>query len=126
MKIQDYVFKFDGDFYHPIMDDIKVSTIRANSKPVDIGDLVYGYFQSIEKACVLEIINHYSMRLKDLRGYEAQNEGYGHQDLLKHELKNIYPTLNDEDYVFIYQFKVIRNKVRQDINSFLDNMKKEG
>ena len=36
--INDYVLKFHEDFYNPIIDEVKYSTIRDEPKPIDKGD----------------------------------------------------------------------------------------
>lgn len=105
VKTNDYILKFNEDFYNPIFDDIKKATIRADSKPLDIDDFVIATFQPSDKLLLLCIDEHYAMRLKDLSINEAKNEGYCHEDLLKHELKAIYPELKENDYVYIYKFR---------------------
>lgn len=104
VKTTDYVLKFNEDFYTPIREGIKTATTRADSKPLDIGDFCIATFQPSDKLLVLRIDGHYAMRLKDLDLADARQEGYYHEDLLKHELKTIYPDLNRDDYVYIYRF----------------------
>lgn len=104
VKTVDYILRFHEDFYQPIKGEYKVSTIRAGSKPLDIGDFVIATFEPSDDLLLLQIEEHYAMRLKDLTSNEAKNEGYRHPDLLKHELRNICPDLKDNDYVYIYKF----------------------
>ena len=118
MKPVDYFLKFHTDFYHPINEGIKVSTIRDESKPLNINDICVAYFPLGKKALLLRIDNHYAKRLKDLGEIEAQNEGYYHPDMLRHELVNIYPNLTDEDYVYIYEFTLVKG-YRQTVLQFL-------
>ena len=47
MKINDYVLKFNKEFYQPIEERAKESTIRKNSKPINIGDYVVAYFPEL-------------------------------------------------------------------------------
>lgn len=108
VKLSDYILKFHPDFYNPIRGDYKVSTIRAESKPLNINDYVIATFAPSDKVLSIRIEEHYAMRLKDLTKHEAKMEGYYHQDLLRHELKNIYPDLKDDDYVYIYIFHRLR------------------
>ena len=104
----EYILKFDKDFYQPIMEEIKTSTIRAASKPLNVGDICYAYFPDIQTVMFLLITDHYAKRLCDLNKEDALTEGYLHENLLKHELKNIYPHLEDHDYVYIYKFQGVR------------------
>ena len=104
----DYILKFNSDFYQPIIEKVKTSTIRASSKPLKIGDICYTYFPDIQTVMFLMITDHYARKLHDLNKNDALNEGYNHEDLLKRELKNIYPELKDDDYVYIYRFQGVQ------------------
>ena len=105
----DYVLKFNADFYQPIMEEIKTSTIRADTKPLKVGDVCYAYFPDIKTVMFLLITDHYAKKVHDLNKDDAYAEGYLHEDLLKHELRrNIYPELLDTDYVYIYKFQGVR------------------
>lgn len=117
--INDYVLKFHEDFYNPIIDEVKYSTIRDEPKPIDKGDYVFASFKPSNNAVLLRIIEHYAMKLKDLTRKEVHNEGYLHKDILKHELHHIYPNLKDDDYVYIYLFERILHK------HLVDEFKKE-
>lgn len=124
--VSDYVLKFHKDFYNPIKTGDKVTTIRASSKPLNIDDFVFAYFPP-DEALLFLITDHYAKQLKDLDYHEAICEGYKHPDLLKHELKNIYPNLKDNDYVYIYKFNIIRGN-QEDIElcqEFLDKIREE-
>lgn len=100
-----YILTFNSSFYNPIMEEIKTSTIRANSKPLRVGDICYGYFPDIQTVLFLLITDHYAKKVYDLNKDDALAEGYLHEDLLKKELKNIYSDLEEDDYVYIYKFK---------------------
>ena len=101
----DYILKFNSSFYNPIMEEIKTSTIRADSKPLNVGDICYAYFNDIQTVMFVLIKDHYAKRVMDLNKDDALTEGYLHEDLLKKELTNIYPDLAVDDYVYIYKFK---------------------
>ena len=100
-----YVFKFHDDFWWPIINDIKTSTIRDSSKPVNIHETVTALFKPSGNKKEIKITKHYAVRFKDIDNEIAEKEGYLHDDLLKHELRNIYPNLKDDDYVYVYEFK---------------------
>ena len=110
VKPVDYILKFHEDYYTLIEESIKKATSRAESKPLDIGDFVIATFLPSDKLLLLRIEGHYAMRLKDLGRDDARQEGYYHEDLLKHELKTIYPDLKPDDYVYIYRFYNVRGK----------------
>ena len=117
VKVNEYQLKFHEDYYQPIREEIKIATTRNKPKPLNIGDFVIATFLPSDKLMLLQIKEHYAMRLKDLTETEAKREGYFHEDLLKHELKTIYPDLTDEDYVYIYKFKR-RTESRTALNTF--------
>lgn len=121
----DYILKFNSSFYNPIMEEIKTSTIRANSKPLNVGDICYAYFNDIQTVMFVLITDHYAKRVMDLNKDDALTEGYLHEDLLKNELKNIYPDLAREDYVYIYKFKGLSvDEESQDLlEQFLEQQK---
>lgn len=120
MKINDYVLKFNKEFYQPIEERAKESTIIKNSKPINIGDYVVAYFPEIKQGLLLRITEHYAKKLKELSYIEATCEGYCHKDLLIHAIKNIYPELKEDDYVHFYKFDRINNAGTQTrINDFL-------
>lgn len=99
-----YILKFHDDFYTPIMDFVKVSTIRDEPKPINKGDLIEVCFKPSERLRTVRILNHYAIKFHDLTDDIAKKEGYLHRDLLKHELLNIYPELKPDDYIYIYEF----------------------
>lgn len=121
-----YTLKFNGDFFQPIMDEVKTSTMRINSKPIKIGDYCYAHFIDINRVILLKITDHYAKKVHDLNKDDAYCEGYLHEDLLKHELRHkIYPELKDDDYVYIYKFKGVTDtrvngeNVRELLNNFI-------
>ena len=121
----DYILKFNSSFYNPIMEEIKTSTIRDKSKPLNVGDICYAYFKDIQTVMFVLITDHYAKRVMDLNKDDALTEGYLHEDLLKNELKNIYPDLAREDYVYIYKFKGLSvDEESQDLlEQFLEQQK---
>ena len=107
MKINDYVLKFNKEFYYPIKQGTKESTIRKNTKPMAVGDYVVAFFPELKQGLLLKITEQYAKKLNELSYEEAKNEGYMHSDLLKHTLKCIYSDLKGGDYVYIYEFTTI-------------------
>ena len=100
-----YKLKFHDDFYNPILEGVKVATSRSEPKPIDKGDVIEVFFKPSNRKCKLKILKHYAIRFKDIDEDNAKSEGYLHEDLLKHELKNIYPDLKPNHYIYIYQFQ---------------------
>ena len=121
VKTVDYILKFHEDFYHPIKEELKISTTRRTSKPINIGDFVIATFEPSDKLLILRIDGHYAKKLKDLSRNDAVNEGYYHANLLKHELRMIYPEICDDDYVYIYQFTAIRDRAKTPLREFEAN-----
>lgn len=102
-----YQLKFDDDFYHPILAGYKVATSRSEPKPIGRGDVIEALFKPSDMTLKLEILRHYAIRFEDITSDVAKREGYVHEDLLKHELKNIYPDIRPQHYIYIYEFKRI-------------------
>ena len=100
----DYVLKFHDDFHNPIMRGVKISTIRDKPKPINKGDLIDVCFKPSERTRTIKILRHYAIKFNDINDDIANKEGYLHKDLLKHELKNIYPSIQPDDYIYIYEF----------------------
>lgn len=120
MKINDYVLKFNKEFYYPIKQGTKESIIRKNTKPLNVRDYVVAYFPELKQGLLLEIIEHYAKKLNELSHKEAVCEGYYHSDLLIHSIKKIYPDLKEDDYVYFYKFNRINNAgTKTRINDFL-------
>ena len=123
MKINDYVLKFNKEFYYPIKQGTKESTIRKNTKPLNVGDYVVAFFPELKQGLLLQITEHYAKKLNELSHKEAECEGYYHSDLLIHSIKKIYLELKEDDYVYFYKFVVKMNKpnVEQKIVDFLES-----
>ena len=122
MKINDYVLKFNKEFYQPIKDGTKESTIRKNTKPMNIGDYVVAYFPELKQGLLLKITEHYAKKLNELSNNEAKCEGYYHADLLKHTMRCIYSDLNADDYVYFYKFRRVNEYgVGRKIVDFLES-----
>ena len=99
-----YVLKFNDDFYDPIMAGIKTSTIRDEPKPINKGDIIDVCFKPSERKRTIKILRHYAIKFNDINNDIAKREGYLHKTLLEHELKNIYPNLKSDDYIYVYEF----------------------
>lgn len=92
--------KFKPYFFEPLRSMKKMATIRKSDKGLKKGDLVrcafegmdFGLFQVV--GCVEQV------KFKDLSNIHAWFEGYRHVDLLKHELRNIYPDICDDTVLF--------------------------
>lgn len=123
MKINDYVLKFNKEFYYPIKQGTKESTIRKNTKPLNVGDYVVAFFPELKQGLLLKITEHYAKKLNELSHKEAKDEGYYHRDLLIHSIKKIYPELKEDDYVYFYKFvkKMSEYGVEQQIVDFLES-----
>ena len=94
MNINDYVLKFNEEFYYPIKEGVKESTIRKSSKPLNVGDYVVAFFPELKKGLLLKIVEHYAKKLNELSYIEAACEGYCHKDLLIHAIK-LHETLTE-------------------------------
>ena len=103
--------KFSEDFKIPIMERVKISTSRLSDKHLSVGDEFRFVFVPIgnNRGCDLRgvITKVERVKFKNLSNVHADNEGYGHVELLKHELRHFYPDVRWDSIVYIYQFQVI-------------------
>lgn len=103
--------KFDEDFKNPIIDGCKISTSRLSDKDLIVGDefkFVFIPFENNYDYNLMGVITKVeSVKFKNLSRVHAENEGYFHVDLLKHELKHFYPDIRWDTIVYIYSFQVI-------------------
>lgn len=110
LKINDYQMKLHPDFFNPIHGLIKKSTIRLDKKPIHEHDLIYLTFPPTGKKLLVEIQMIYTIKYGNLTHAQAMYEGYRHVDLLKHELKNIYPDITDDTLLYVYHFTIKTNE----------------
>ena len=92
--------EFKPYFFEPLRSMEKRATIRKSDKGLKKGDIVECTVKG-SIFCLHRIVQRVEeVRSKDLNGRHAWVEGYTHVDLLKHELRNIYPDLHDDTILF--------------------------
>ncbi len=92
--------KFKPYFFEPLRSRKKMSTIRKSDKGLKKGDLVECWFEGTG-FCLLRVVWRVEqVKFKDLKHNHAWFEGYRHVDLLKHELKSIYPDICGDTVLF--------------------------
>lgn len=92
--------KFRKDYLEPLRSRKKMSTIRKSDKGLKKGDLVECWFEGTG-FCLLRVVRRVEqVKFKDLKHNHAWFEGYRHVDLLKHELKSIYPDICGDTVLF--------------------------
>ena len=97
--------EFENYFMEPLRSIEKKATIRKSDKGLKKEDIVECAFKG-SSFCLHRIVQRVEeVRFKDLNGRHAWFEGYNHVDLLKHELRNIYPDLQDDTILFQIKFK---------------------
>ncbi len=92
--------KFKPYFFEPLRSRKKMATIRKSDKGLKKGDLVECWFEGTG-FCLLRVVRRVEqVKFKDLKHNHAWFEGYKHVDLLKHELKSIYPDICGDTVLF--------------------------
>lgn len=92
--------KFKNYFISPLMSLGKRATIRKSDKGLEKGDPVKCVFEEMD-FCLFQIVRSVEkVKFKDLDNTHAWFEGYRHVDLLKHELKSIYPDICGDTVLF--------------------------
>lgn len=98
--------EFKPYFFEPLRSMEKRATIRKSDKGLKKGDIVECTVKG-SLFCLHRIVRRVEeVRFKDLNMRHAWFEGYNHVDLLKHELRNIYPDLHDDTILFQIKFKL--------------------
>lgn len=99
------ILKFKPYFIDPLRSMKKVSTIRKTDKGLKKEDLVECVFEGTTFSIFRIVESVEQVKFKELDDACAWSEGYSHVDLLKHELKIIYPDLHDDTILFQIKFE---------------------
>lgn len=98
--------EFENYFMEPLRSMEKRATIRKSDKGLKKGDIVECTVKG-SIFCLHRIVRRVEeVRFKDLNMRHAWFEGYKHVDLLKHELKIIYPDICDDTVLFQILFEI--------------------
>lgn len=97
--------KFKPYFIEPLRSMRKISTIRKSDKGLKKGDVVECVFEGCRVSWLRRVRCVEQVKFKELDHNHAWLEGYKHVDLLKHELKIIYPDLHDDTILFQIKFE---------------------
>lgn len=92
--------KFDDCLIDLLLDWTKTSTIRKNTdlKPKD-------YFSVPQIDTVFQVASIKRIRFDEIDKTIAKKEGYLHENLLKRELKRIYPNIENNDLLYQIEFQ---------------------
>lgn len=97
--------KFKPYFIEPLRSMKKISTIRKSDKELKKGDVVECVFEGCRVSWLRRVRCVEQVKFKELDHNHAWLEGYTHVDLLKHELKIIYPDIHDDTVLFQIKFE---------------------
>lgn len=92
--------EFENYFMEPLRSMEKRATIRKSDKGLKEGDLVKCTFEWTDDYLIRRVRSVEKVKFKDLKHNHAWFEGYRHVDLLKHELKSIYPDICGDTVLF--------------------------
>lgn len=101
------LIKFNKEYYKPIKEGLKTQTLRKSNKRLKKEEIVKAIFPGSPDECYLQIINTGYKQFKYLNEEDAKLEGYDSLTDLKKDLLTIYPTLDNFDRLYYYQFKVV-------------------
>lgn len=99
------ILKFKPYFIDPLRSMKKVSTIRKTDKGLKKDDLVECVFEGTTFSIFRIVESIEQFKFEELDHTCAWFEGYTHVDLLKHELKIIYPDICDDTVLFQIKFE---------------------
>lgn len=97
--------EFKPYFFEPLRSMEKRATIRKSDKGLKEGDLVKCTFEWADDYLIRRVRSVEKVKFKDLDNAHAWFEGYKHVDLLKHELRDIYPDICDDTVLFQIKFE---------------------
>lgn len=98
--MQKKCLKFKEYFKAPLCSLEKRSTIRGSQHGLEVGDQVCCEFEESKDYIYKKVAEINEVTFKDLNYRAAWCEGYKHPDLLKHDLKSIYPDVSDDTVLF--------------------------
>lgn len=98
--------KFKDEFYFPIKNGYKVSTIRNERKNLEVGETVYAVFENEELEPIrLEIWSITEKPFNYIGQADARMEGYQKWWQLAKSLVEIYPELKNNPNAIIYKYE---------------------
>ena len=97
--------EFENYFMEPLRSMEKKATIRKSDKGLKEDDLVKCTFEWTDDYLIRRVRSVEKVKFKELNHTSAWFEGYTHVDLLKHELKIIYPDIHDDTILFQIKFE---------------------
>ena len=97
--------EFKPYLFEPLRSMEKRATIRKSDKGLKKDDLVECVFEGTTFSIFRIVESIEQVKFKELDNARAWSEGYRHVDLLKHELKIIYPDLHDDTILFQIKFE---------------------
>lgn len=97
--------EFKPYFLEPLRSMKKISTIRKSDKGLKKDDIVECVFERTNFSVYRIVESIEQFKFKELNHTSAWFEGYTHVDLLKHELKIIYPDIHDDTILFQIKFE---------------------
>lgn len=97
--------EFKPYLFEPLRSMKKISTIRKSDKGLKKDDLVECVFEGTTFSIYRIVESVEQFKFEELDHDHAWFEGYKHVDLLKHELKIIYPDLHDDTILFQIKFE---------------------
>ena len=101
--------KFNKKYYSLIKDGVKTQTLRLARKRLDVqeGDIVTAIFPGTNDTIKIKINKIGYKQFKSINLEDAVHEGFHEVSDLKNELIKIYPSINQFDRLYYYQFEVI-------------------
>lgn len=97
--------EFKPYLFEPLRSMKKMSTIRKSDKGLKKDDIVECVFEGCRVSLLQRVRCVEQVKFKELDHAHAWLEGYHHVDLLKHELKIIYPDIHDDTVLFQIKFE---------------------
>ncbi len=92
--------EFKPYFFEPLRSRKKMATIRKSDKGLKKDDIVECVFERTNFSIFRIVESVEQFKFKELDHTCAWFEGYRHVDLLKHELKSIYPDICGDTVLF--------------------------
>lgn len=108
--MSDYVFNFDKKYKGLLKKKSKTSTIRLDSKPVSINDVVPFKFVGGDSPVFGGLLKITRIKIKPfglLNQRDAYYDGYNSLNDLKEDLTRFYGNISDDVLCYTYHFEVL-------------------
>jgi len=98
------IIKINSEYYKPVLSGKKVTTIHKGKKDYELGSALLAFDKKDIEVYITAIMYTFYYLLKN---HHAIEDGFSSLEDLKETLLNIYPDIQNNDYVTIVYFETM-------------------